>query len=75
LPRLVFKGHAVTCRCGKPARYSTDDKQRAWCRDCLIGPVSAHVARSARSLTLRMRQNDPAGTWSFEGPTYTLEGQ
>jgi hypothetical protein len=24
---------------------------------------------------LVMRQNDPAGTWSYEGPTYTLEGQ
>jgi hypothetical protein len=33
------------------------------------------VARSSSTGTLRLVQNDPAGTWSFEAPTYTLEGQ
>jgi hypothetical protein len=31
--------------------------------------------RPENLVRLVMRQNDPAGTWSFEAPTYTLEGQ
>jgi hypothetical protein len=74
----------MLCRCGSDAIWYVHGLP--FCLGCtqalLIEETFAILERAALDIEgfraptkLVMQQNDPAGTWSYEGPTYTLEGQ
>jgi hypothetical protein len=75
----------MTCtRCTAPATasYRSLPLCRSHFEAAIVEEATAILERAALDIEgfrapakLVMHQNDPAGTWSFEAPTYTLEGQ